>query len=177
MRQRFNQEIGEESPAAILFHRHAPAIFAFLCQRTPSQEDAEDLLLEVFIAALEQSRFAELSEGEQQKWLWRVARNKAIDHYRRSTHRPALVLADFADTLYSDEELSPEQATLRQEEFTQLRTMLERLPAAQQEALQLRFGDNLRAAEIASAMGRREGAVRMLLSRALNLLRTIYEQK
>lgn len=51
MRQRLNQGIGEESPAAMLFHRHAPAIFAFLCQRTASQEDAEDLLLEVFVAA------------------------------------------------------------------------------------------------------------------------------
>ncbi|HEY6542859.1 MAG TPA: sigma-70 family RNA polymerase sigma factor [Ktedonobacteraceae bacterium] len=177
MRQRLNQEIGEESSAAILFHRHAPAIFAFLCQRATSQEDAEDLLLEVFIAALEREGFSELPESEQQKWLWRVARNKTIDHYRRSTHKPELSLEDVADTLYFDEELSPEQITLRQEEYAQLRVTLEQLPGPQQEALRLRFGDNLRCAEIASVMGKREGAVRMLLSRALNLLRTIYEQK
>jgi RNA polymerase sigma factor (sigma-70 family) len=177
MRQRLHRETGEESPAAILFHRHAAAIFAFLCQRTASQEDAEDLLLDVFVAALEHGRFSELSEGEQQKWLWRVARNKTIDHYRRSTSRPALALEDVAETLYCDEELSPEQVTLRQEEYVQLRMTLESLPAAQQEALRLRFGDNLRCAEIASVMGKREGAVRMLLSRALNFLRAIYEQK
>ena len=68
MRQRLHQDIAEDSPATILFQRHAPAIFAFLCQRTASQEDAEDLLLEVFIAALEQPRFAGLSGSEQQKW-------------------------------------------------------------------------------------------------------------
>lgn len=177
MRQRFNQEIGEESPAAILFHRHAPVIFAFLCQRTASQENAEDLLLEVFVAVLEHPHFSELPDGEQQKWLWRVARNKTIDNYRRSAHKPVLALEDVADTLFSDEELSPEQVALRQEEYAQLRTVLESLPAAQQEALRLRFGDNLPCAEIATVMGKREGAVRMLLSRALNLLRTIYEQK
>ena len=177
MRQQLNQGIAEGSPAAILFHRHAPPLFAFLCQRTTSQEDAEDLLLEVFVAALERDGFSELSEGEQQKWLWRVARNKTIDNYRRSTSKAVLALEDVAGTLYADEELSPEQTALRQEEYARLRATLENLPAPQQEVLRLRFGDNLRCAEIATVMGKREGAVRMLLSRALNLLRTIYEQK
>lgn len=176
MRQRLNQDIAEGSPAAMLFHRHAPALFAFLRQRAASQEDAEDLLLEVFLAALEHNGFFELSEGEQQKWLWRVARNKTIDAYRRSTRKPALTLEDIVNTLCASEELSPEQVTLRQEEYTRLRATLKSLPAPQQEALCLRFGDNLRCAEIATVMGKREGAVRMLLSRALNLLRTIYEQ-
>src|ERR1700737_4797150 len=157
MRQQLNQDIAEESPAALLFYCHAPALFAFLCQRTASQEDAEDLLLEVFLAALERDRFSELSEGDQQKWLWRVARNKTIDNYRRSTRQAVLALEHVADTLYSDEAHSPEQVTLRQEEYAHLRVTLEHLPAPQQEALRLRFGDNLRCAEIATVMGKREG--------------------
>jgi DNA-directed RNA polymerase specialized sigma24 family protein len=48
-----------------LFHRHAPAILAFLRQHMPSREDAEDLLLEVFAAVLEQERFGEMAETEQ----------------------------------------------------------------------------------------------------------------
>lgn len=51
-------DVGNTIPKATatntqLFHRHAPAIFAFLRQQTSSREDAEDLLLEVFTAALE----------------------------------------------------------------------------------------------------------------------------
>ncbi|HKV59729.1 MAG TPA: sigma factor, partial [Ktedonobacteraceae bacterium] len=105
MRRQLNQGIAEGSLAATLFHRHAPPLFAFLCQHTTSQEDAEDLLLEVFLAALERDGFSELFEGEQQKWLWRVARNKTIDNYRRSTSKTVLALQDVAGTLYADEEL------------------------------------------------------------------------
>jgi len=50
------------------------------------------------------------------------------------------------------------------------------LSALQQETLRLRFADNLRCAEIATRIGKREGAVRVLLSRTLNALRRLYER-
>jgi len=167
----------DDLPTAMLCQRHAPAIFAYLRQRTPSREDAEDVLVEVFLAALENANFATISEKEQQAWLWRVARNKAIDHYRRSIRRPSVALEHVAETLYDDDELAPEQITLRQEEYTYLQTHLQSLSPLQQEVLRLRFTNDLRCAEIASRLGKREGTVRVMLSRALNLLRGIYEQQ
>jgi RNA polymerase sigma-70 factor, ECF subfamily len=47
-----------------VFHRHAPSLFAYFRQHTASREEAEDLLHEVFAAALEQPQFGLLSDAE-----------------------------------------------------------------------------------------------------------------
>lgn len=160
-----------------LFHRHAPSLFAYFRQHTASREDAEDLLHEAFAAALEQPEFGLLSDAEQALWLWRVARNKTIDTYRRKTRHPSLALNYVADELVAGDEQSPEYAALRHEEYARLLATLEQLPMLQQEALRLRFVNELSCAEVAQALGKREGTVRSILSRALARLRTIYTNK
>lgn len=169
-------ELDVEATTA-LFQRYAPSLFAYLRQHTASREDAEDLLHEVFAIAMERSGFGLLSAKEQERWLWRVTRNKAVDTYRHKTRRPSLALDYVAEQLYAEDEHSPEYAILRREEYARLRTALERLPAVQQEALRLRFVNNLPCAEVAKALGKREGAVRSMLSRAIGRLRTIYTNK
>lgn len=160
-----------------LFHRHAPSLFAYFRQHTPSREDAEDLLHEVFAAALEHSEFGLLSDSEQVLWLWRVSRNKTIDTYRHKRRRPSLALDYVAGELPAGDEQSPEYAALRREEYARLLAALERLPEIQQEALRLRFVNELPCMEVAKALGKREGTVRSILSRALAHLRTIYTSK
>src|SRR5947209_5926650 len=85
-----------------LFHRYAPAILAFLRQHMPSREDAEDLLLEVFAAVLEQKQVnvIEMAETEQRLWLWRVVRNKMIDVYRKNVRHSSTALEYVADELF-----------------------------------------------------------------------------
>ncbi|HZU70513.1 MAG TPA: RNA polymerase sigma factor [Ktedonobacteraceae bacterium] len=166
----------DDSPIAVMYRQYAPVIFAYLCRHTAYREDAEDLLLEVFLAAMEHSKFAELVENEQQSWLWAVARNKVVDHYRRSTRHASINLMQAADTVFENEELAPDQVALRNEEYAHLHVKLKELPALQQEVLRLRFGNSMRCSEIAAILEKSEGSVRMLLSRTLKLLRTIYEQ-
>lgn len=177
--QQQHRTIQDESytSVAILYQRYSEVIFAYLRRHTASREDAEDVLVEVFVAALEYEHFSTMSEKEQLAWLWRVARNKAIDAYRRSKHRQSLDLEQIADSTFDDDELAPEQVALREEEYAHLRTHLEGLSGAQQEVLRLRFTNDLRCAEIAARMGKREGAIRVMLSRTLNLLRGIYEKQ
>ncbi len=161
---------------AALFRHHAPAILAFLRQHMPSREDAEDLLLEVFAAVLEQDRFNEMAETEQRLWLWRVVRNKMIDVYRRNTRRPSTTLELVADELFVEDEHTPEYVALRSEEYARLHSALQQLSPLQREILELRFVKNMRSAEVASVLGKSDGAVRMILSRTLNLLRTLYKE-
>lgn len=165
---------GEDSLVDALYRRHAQALFAFLLQHTASREDAEDLLLEVFLTALEQDSLADLTEKHQLVWLWRVARNKTIDSYRRSARRPVLALEHVEAQLYYDEALSPEQNALRQEEYRCLHVFLEKLTPLQRDVLRLRFANDLRCAEIAQALGKKESAVRVLLMRTLRFLRRMY---
>lgn len=160
-----------------LYQRFAPVLFAFISRKLSSREDAEDLLLEVFLAALEHPAFARFSANEQESWLWSVARNKLTDHYRRAARRPGVQLDLVLDDLYERDEYAPEQVTLRREEYARLRANIEQLPELQQELLRLRFANDLRCAEIAAVLQKNEGAVRMLLSRTMKFLRAIYEKE
>lgn len=166
-----------EPEIALLYRQYAPGILAYVRNHLTSQEDAEDLVVEVFMAAMESATFAPLSEKAKQLWLWRVTRNKVIDAYRRSSRRQHVNIDDAAEYLTEDEIFGPEHAALRQEDYMDLYTHLQSLPAHQQEILRLRFGQDLSCREIAAVLKKQENVVRVTLSRSLNLLRTIYQRR
>lgn len=157
-----------------LYERHGQAIFGYLRLHVRSLEDAEDLLLEVFVAALEHDNLAALSPGEQLAWLRRVAHNKLLNSYRKASRSPQVALDAVVETILEEE--GPEQLALSQEEQWQLRAAIQKLPPLQQQILQLRYSDGLRCPEIALLLNKREGAVRKILSRSIIFLRQVYQQ-
>jgi RNA polymerase sigma factor (sigma-70 family) len=166
-----------EQEMAVLYRKYAPGLLTYVRMRVPSPEDAEDLVVEVFLAALEQAKFAALAEKEKQMWLWRVTRNKVIDAYRRANTRQNVTLEHVADGLFADEIFSPEYSALRQEDYMDLYAHLKSLPPLQQQILRMRFGQDLSCREIATTLGKQENVVRVTLSRSLNLLRKIYQRR
>ncbi|HEU5377479.1 MAG TPA: sigma-70 family RNA polymerase sigma factor [Ktedonobacteraceae bacterium] len=162
---------------AILYRKYAPGLLTYVRMRIPSEEDAEDLVVDVFLAAIENTRFINLTEKEQQLWLWRVTRNKVIDRYRRAKTRQNVTLEHVAESLFEDEITGPEYRALRQEDYIDLYAHLQSLPPLQQQILRLRFGQDLSCREIAATLGKQENAVRVTLSRSLNLLRKIYQRR
>ncbi len=117
-----------------------------------------------------------MSSEKQLAWLQRVAYNKSIDHLRRATQRPAIPLEEAEAVLLTGEDQDPEYLALRNEEDMLLRERLSRLPEHYQIVLQLRFVNGLRSPEIAARLQKSEGAIRMMLARALNTLREIYAE-
>jgi RNA polymerase sigma factor (sigma-70 family) len=166
-----------EQEMALLYRKYAPGLLSYVRMRIISEEDAEDLVVEVFVAAIENAKFAALSEKEKQLWLWRVTRNKVIDTYRRAKTRQNVTLEHVAEDLFEDEMASPEYAALRQEDYMDLYAHLQSLPLLQQQILRMRFGQNLSCSEIATMLGKQENAVRVTLSRSLNRLRKIYRRR
>lgn len=158
---------------ADLYQRYAPMLFEYIRRHTTTLTDAEDILAEVFIGAL-RSDLTGMNADEQRAWLWTVARNKLHDHYRQTRRRPQVSLEVLGETL--EDETTPEQLALQQEEAASLRSYFRHLSAAQQEVLQLRFIGGLRCTEIAALLKKRDGAIRSILSRALNELRKYYER-
>ena len=172
-----NRHIAQvEQEMALLYRNYAPGLLTYVRMHITSVEDAEDLVVEVFMAALENAKFAALSEKEKQLWLWRVTRNKVIDTYRRAKTRQNVTLEQVADGLFEDEMAGPEYAALRQEDYMDLYAHLQSLPPLQQQILRMRFGQNLSCREIAIRLGKQENVVRVTLSRTLNLLRKIYRR-
>ena len=162
--------------SARLYQRYAANLLAYLCRHVPVMHDAEDILFEVFLAALEhEADLVELAEDQQRAWLWTVARNRLIDAYRRKKRRPDVPLESITEMI--DQAHTPEQAALRGEEDEQVRRWIRTLPPQQQEVLTMRFTGEMRCAEIAAILQKNEGAVRTMLSRALNALRGLYHEE
>ncbi|MGH2494850.1 MAG: RNA polymerase sigma factor [Ktedonobacteraceae bacterium] len=178
------QEQGGNTPVetrhactANLYQLYAPALFAYIRRHTADLNDAEDMLAEVFTGALRQDLTA-MNADEQRAWLWTVARNKVNDHYRQGQRRQHISLESIGETgEILEDATTPEKLALQQEEMAYLYRYLQRLSATQQEVLQLRFIGGLRCTEIAVLLKKREGAIRSILSRALNELRKYYEHR
>ncbi len=162
---------------ARLYEQYALTILASIHRHVPSREEAEDILLEVFLAALQHRELAHFSEKQQRAWLQRVAVHKCVDAHRRAVHRMAVPLEVVTETLVDDECYSPDQLAVRHEEEALLYEQLTRLSESYQQVLQLRFAHGLRCAEIARRLNKSEGAIRMILSRALTILRDVYARQ
>ena len=159
---------------ASLYDRFAATIFTYVLNQVQNEQDAEDLLLEVFLAALSNESLSSLPVQGQLAWLRRVARNKVIDRYRHVALLTLLPIEQAMETI--DDALTPEQHAERQEKFTHLYQAIAHLPALQRELLRLRYRDGLRFYEIADALEKPEGTVRKLMLRTLCQLRMIYDQ-
>ncbi|HET8843774.1 MAG TPA: sigma-70 family RNA polymerase sigma factor [Ktedonobacteraceae bacterium] len=160
-----------------LYHKHAQDVLRYIHRYIFSKEEADDLLMEVFLAAIESATLLNLHTGEQLAWLQRVARNKVIDYQRRIVKRPMVALEEMLDSPFDTDHFTPEKAIVDQEELELCRVRLSTLPELQQQVLLLRFGDNLRTKEIASKLHKSDGAVRSLLLRSLNFLRDLYNSR
>jgi RNA polymerase sigma factor (sigma-70 family) len=159
---------------SLLYERFAEALLASLCQQVAHRQDAEDLLLEVFLAALQNPALTSLPAERQLAWLQRVARNKVIDHYRHTT---LLMFLPLEQTSLEDQHVTPERHAEEQETRTWLLEAISHLPPEQRELLRLRYVQELRLTQIATVLEKPEGTVRKMLSRTLRRLRTLYEHE
>ena len=166
-----------DSPSEQLYALHAPAIFAYVRLYVASLEAAEDLVIDVFLAALEHSYLLTRSAETQRAWLRKTAYYKIIDYYRQQNRRQSVSLEYVANTLYEAESCSPEQCALRRESYEQIVIIVKSLSTFQQQVVRLRVVYGLRCHEIAAVLGKNESTVRTSLARALNAIRAIYEKE
>lgn len=157
-----------------LYQRYAPVILKSLQQRGVPQEDAEDLLVDVFLAAITSTSLIQIPDEHKIAWLLRVATNKQIDYYRRKTTHTNQPLDENTLLLESPED-SPEIWAVRNETGGQLRQTIEGLSEIQQTVLRLRFDEDLPTKEIAKILHKTDNTIRVLLSRTMNVLRTLYQ--
>ena len=115
-----------------------------------------------------------MNSDEQFAWLRRVAQHKIIDLYRLIGRQLVVTLEHVDKALSLASGKTPEQLVLQREDLCALQAALQRLPPLQQQVVFLHFVNGLRCTEIASLLGKRDGTVRVLLSRALNRLREMY---
>jgi RNA polymerase sigma-70 factor (ECF subfamily) len=152
-----------------LFAMHQAAIYRYAFFRLRDQQVAEDLASEVFLEAVRGMRRYEYRGVSFRAWLYGIAHNLVADQRRRLANRTG-VEADITGNLSepSEGDFAGDVANRRD-----IAVALERLTDEQQQVVVLRFFEGLSLAETASAMGRRDGAIKALQHRALARLRTI----
>lgn len=172
--QKLNVGQTSDNWESALYERFAPTIFTYLFRQVANRQDAEDLLLEVFIAAFKSGTLVDLPVERQLAWLQRVARHKVIDRYRHTSLLTLLSLEDISEAETS--ELTPEQHAERQETYWCLYRALGQLTPAQQELIRLRYIHRLPFSEIAVLLNKSEVAMRQRVVRTLHQLRKLLDQ-
>ncbi len=160
---------GDTSAFSELYERYAHPIFAYVMYRVSERTTAEDITSTVFMRALEHTKKYNPNRGSYGSWIYRIARNALIDHFRRN--RTTANLDDFLDSLI-DPGLSPAEHVVARERASAVHTALYSLSEIQREILLLRFWDDCSFTEIAKITGKSEAGCKMQLRRSLDTLRT-----
>lgn len=150
-----------------LYRAYAPDVLQFLRAQRAAQP--EDVLGDVFVDVVRSLHTFEGSAAGFRAWLFRLANNRLIDEHRRRTRRHEQAMGDVPEA--DRAESSAETIVITNAQEARLYAVLEVLPPDQRAAMLLRHVMDLQPAEIATAIGRTPGAVKMLLHRGGETLR------
>jgi RNA polymerase sigma factor (sigma-70 family) len=152
---------GQSGAFDALVQRYQPRLLAFCRHMLNSQEDAEDVLQEVFVAS-----YGALLRDDRpinaRPWLYRIARNRCLNHLRK----PKAAGQDSMDVFERDNGTTTAETVHRREEFRQIVSDVGELPETQRTALLLREIDALSYDQIAETMDTTVPSVKSLLVRA-----------
>jgi RNA polymerase sigma factor (sigma-70 family) len=152
---------GNPSAFETIVDRYQGRLLGFCRQMLGSTEDAEDVLQEVFVNAY-RAMLADEREINLRPWLYRIARNRCLNHLRK----PTADAQESMDMIPAVEASSTAEKVHNREEFRQLLVDVKKLPETQRSALLLREMDALSYEEIAAAMETTVPSVKSLLVRA-----------
>ncbi len=158
---------GDSRAFAAIYDAYAGRLFRFLLLRVGEPADAEDLLQRVFVKVIEAlPRYQDrgLPFGA---WLFRIARNVAIDFVRARKNEQALTVAEG----HLDQRHQPAAMAELMDDRRLVRDALDVLTHDQRDVLVYRFFAGLSPREIGAIMGKREGSIRAMQFRALATLR------
>lgn len=160
---------GDPEALGQIYDEFFESIFRFVFFRTNHKETAEDLTEEIFIKAFKSLTSLDGGPEKLRAWLFQIARNAVIDHYRSKKIVVDLDLLEqevsYTSSIVDELQLQTEQQQLIQ--------AVRELPPDQAQVIQLRFLEELEIKEIASQLGRTEGNIRIIQFRALKRLRSL----
>jgi RNA polymerase sigma-70 factor (ECF subfamily) len=156
-----------------LYDRYAPLIYSYVYRRVGDAHLAEDLTGDVFVRVIQAIQAERFWHTSFQAWLYRVAHNVVVDHYRR---QPPATELEFDEQMIATEE-DPASTVAGRLSHQRLRAAINRLTPGQQQVLALRFGEGMTTRETAHIMDKSVGAIEALQHRALAALRRILRKE
>ena len=155
-----------------LYDHYLPMIYRYVASRVRTQELAEDVTSEVFFKALRAIGRYRHTGRPFSAWLYRIAINAITDHYR--SRRSA---EDSLDGMPELVDASPavEDEVAHRLGAQDIWSLIESLPKQQRIAMTLKYGEDMKLAQIGDVMGKTEGAVKLLIFRGTASMRRLLQ--
>ena len=159
-----------------LYRAHLRDVYSYSYYRVGNHHDAEDLTEQTFLQAYRHFERAQRESNGRplRPWLIRIAHNLAANYYRDRSRKPQTNLDDAA---ILSAPIATEQVVEEREEVKEVLEGVSKLPDDRREALIMRFALGMDNREIARAMGRSEGATKVLIHRAIKQLEQGLEER
>jgi RNA polymerase sigma-70 factor, ECF subfamily len=160
---------------AELYRRHIDRVYRYLMARTGNVQDAQDLTSQTFMAALEGiSNYR--GDASFAAWVLGIAQRKTADHYRRHYAQGVPIALEDVEQL-AQASPTPDELVSHQLQTERMLLAVRALAPERAEAITLHTFAELSVTEVAQVMNKSEAAVRMLIHRSLNDLRTRLVEK
>lgn len=160
---------GDVEKMGLLFDRHNKSLFRFLFNMTRQKELSEDMVQNVFLRMLKYpDNFKGF--GEFRTWMYHIARNVLIDHFRKNAKMPIHNEINNHEASVETDQL-PDASLEKKEDLKKLEKAMQRLADGEREILLMCRFEELKYSEIAEILNITEGAVKVRVHRALNQLK------
>lgn len=163
---------GDAEAFAQLYDVCVERVYRYVYFRVTDDATAEDLTSQVFLKAWENLNKYKPNGSPFIAWLYTIARNLVIDHYR--THKETVPLVE---VVAITDHRSPDEEVEGRFDLQAMRDALQFLTEDQRQVLILKFIAGLRNEDIAKMMNKREGAIRALQMRGLQTLAKYMQEK
>ena len=152
-----------------LYDFYFPRIYNYVFYRVQDRGMADDLVSTIFVRALDRLDTFQERKGPFGVWLFRIAHNAVVDHYRRAA-RTSNVPLELAEPL-AVSTASIEQTLTHRQEMEAVLAQISRLSGREQDIIGLKFGGGLTNRKIATLLEIKENHVAVILYRAMRKLR------
>jgi RNA polymerase sigma-70 factor (ECF subfamily) len=164
---------GDRQALEELYLLHFDRIYSYLHMSVGNRHDAEDITTQVFLKMLESIGKFRWQSAPFSAWLFRIAHNLAMDHFRsRRRWQPEEDVPEQP----GEEEPSAEAMAMQSIGRQSMLELIEDLSPEQQQVLTLKFVFNFPNGDVATILGKTEGAIKSLQHRALVSLQKQFEQ-
>ena len=157
-------QAGDKAALAQIYDTYARYIYRYHYSRVGNAPDAEDLTSQTFMAAIEALPHYQ-DRGRFTAWMFQIARNKVMDHYRKNQNT-----SDLTESIKDPVQTDALEIVHQNESWSQLDLLMRTLDEDERELLRLRFTAELSFVQIGQLLGRSEDAVRKSVRRILDRL-------
>jgi RNA polymerase sigma-70 factor, ECF subfamily len=164
---------GDTEAFGRLYDIYADRIYRHIYYRTSNVEDARDLTQEVFTKAWQGLPRYKRTRTPFLGWLFTISHNRVIDYYRAK--KDHAYLND--EMIMQDSDTSPEKLVEAEFKQQEVRRAILHLPEDQQQVILMSFIEGFEYSEIAAALNKTEGNIRVIIHRGLKKMREILSRE